>query len=370
MTYEHDDGHRSTVRLPDATCGLSADQNAEMLVVKACYSDGKPSEDLDSVELPVGGIPGTPGLIPALHALVKRTRTNPRAFVWIALSEPTMPELAAVADLFGLPHLEIDDAANPKQRAKIEIDGERAFVVFKLLDYVEATSDIETGQMSIFVGPGYVVTVQFDSTDDLDWVLPNLEDSAELADHGPASILHAVLDRAVDNYLLVVDELSSDIDTIEESVFSPVRSDDSTAIYELKRENLEIRRALGPLIPGATILSRNRATRLPASMTPYFRDVADHVLRASDAVEANDSLLHTMLQASNARLDLQQNEDMRRISAWVAMAAVPTMLAAIYGMNFEDMPELRWKWGYPVILIIMGLIVVFMYRQFKKSGWL
>ena len=202
------------------------------------------------------------------------------------------------------------------------------------------------------------------------WVLDNVDETRALAEHGPLAILHAVLDHAVDEYLDVIDQVSADIEKIEESVFSPTRSDEITAIYELKRENLEIRRAISPMVQVANSLTGAEHTRLPEQLRPYFSDLADHVLRAGDGVDNNDSLLFTILMASTAQADLQQNDDMRRISAWVAIAAVPTMVAGIYGMNFDDMPELHQAWGYPAVLLLMVSVCSFMFTKFKKSGWL
>jgi magnesium transporter len=304
-----------------------------------------------------------------LAELPGQVEHRPGAFVWVALFHPNKHELAAVAEVFALPKLQVEDAGNPAQRPKVEIDSHHAFVVFKLLEYVEASNDIETGQMSVFVGPGYVVSVRDGSSGHLRWVLDRLARNAA-ASHGPLSVLHALLDHAVDEYIDVADAVSAEVAAIEESVFAPVRSDDTTKIYELKRENLEIRRAITPLVQVAHQLGGERGAQLPESLRPYFRDISDHVLRVADTVEANDTLLLTIMMASTARLDLQQNQDMRMISAWVAIAAVPTMIAGIYGMNFDDMPELNQVWGYPVVLSLMLTVCTLMYAKFRKSGWL
>lgn len=291
------------------------------------------------------------------------------SFVWVALFHPNMNEIAAVADVFNLPKLQVEDAGNPAQRPKVELSKRHAFVVFKLLEYVEESNDIETGQMSVFVGPGYVVSIRDGSSGHLRWVLDRLADNT-VATHGPLSVLHTLLDRAVDEYIEVADAVSAEVGSIEESVFAPTRTDDTSQIYELKRENLEIRRAITPLVQVAHQFGHERGPRLPENLRPYFRDISDHVLRVADTVDANDSLLLTMLMASTARLDLQQNQDMRMISAWVAIAAVPTMIAGIYGMNFDDMPELHQAWGYPAVLLLMLSVCSFMYSKFRKSGWL
>lgn len=317
-----------------------------------------------------GGTIGTQAILPALKGVVGQVGGEARSFVWIALTDPSLSELTMVGELLDLPGLQVEDAANPRGRPKIEVMNEQSFIVFKILEYVEATSDIETNQMSVFVGHGYVVTVANGWTDRLDWVLPQLESGDELLQFGGAAVLHAVLDKAVDQYLKVVDEISGDIEQIEVDVFSPERADDTEAIYQLKRENLEIRRAVNPLMMVAASAAREQLPNLPDELKPYFRDIADHVLRAGDAVDTNDNLLLTMLMAATARLDLQQNKDMRKIAAWVSMGVVPTLIAGIFGMNFDYMPQLHETWGYPAVLTLMVAVSLFMYTRFKKSGWL
>ncbi|MFA7265319.1 MAG: magnesium and cobalt transport protein CorA [Candidatus Nanopelagicales bacterium] len=341
-----------------------------MIEIMGAFKAGAIAPSLTVPSPAFGSIPGSPDIGDAVRECANAAGVGSGAFVWIALFEPTKVEMELVAKTFDLPRLQVEDAINYRQRAKLEFDDERAFAVFKLLEYVELTSDIETGQMAVFVGPHYVVTVRHRSSGSMRWVLDNVDETRALAEHGPLAILHAVLDHAVDEYLDVIDQVSADIEKIEESVFSPTRSDEITAIYELKRENLEIRRAISPMVQVANSLTGAEHTRLPEQLRPYFSDLADHVLRAGDGVDNNDSLLFTILMASTAQADLQQNADMRRISAWVAIAAVPTMVAGIYGMNFDDMPELHQAWGYPAVLLLMASVCSFMYTKFKKSGWL
>lgn len=334
------------------------------------FNDGHLTSGGTSDSRPFATLPGNVEFGKNLASLAATVRSERNGFIWIALFEATKVEMDLVANMFDLPELQVADAMNYRHRAKVEFDDTRAFAVFKLLEYVKESSDIETGQISVFVGPHYAVTMRHRSQGSMGWVLDRVEDTPALVEHGPLTILHSVLDNAVDEYLDVIDEVSAEIAAIEESVFSPVRSDDTEAIYELKRENLEIRRAISPLVQVVSQLGANQNSRLPKELRPYFADIGDHLLRAGDGVDNNDSLLLTMLMASTARLDLQQNADMRRISAWVAIAAVPTMIAGIYGMNFEDMPELSQWWGYPAVLITMASICTFMFVKFKKSGWL
>ncbi len=341
-----------------------------MIQLMGIFNNGQLTSDSTTASRPSGTLPGNPEFAENLTRLAGEVRETKRAFIWVALFDATKIEMDLVAKLFDLPELQVDDALNYRHRAKVDFDETRAFAVFKLLEYVKESNDIETGQISVFVGPHYAVTVRHRSSGSMGWILDRVEDTPALVEHGPLTILHSVFDSAVDEYLEVIDEVSAEIESIEESVFSPSRSDDTETIYELKRENLEIRRALSPLVQIVGQLGSNQNSRLPKALRPYFSDIADHLLRAGDGVDNNDSLLLTMLMASTARLDLQQNADMRRISAWVAIAAVPTMIAGIYGMNFDDMPELHQWWGYPAVLLLMVSVCGFMFTKFKASRWL
>ena len=307
-----------------------------------------------------------------LRAMRDEIRHDPRAFVWIGLLEPTGVELTLVESVFGLPRLQIEDAANALQRPKLELDPDgRGFVLVKTLAYTDASSDVTTGQLAVFIGPQYVVTVRFGEVGDLSAVRTRLSEQPELREYGPICVLYAVLDMVVDGYIAVSDEIASDIEQVETEVFADrPASQTASGIYRLKRENVEIRRAVAPLISTAHLLAAEQEEWVPIPLRPYFQDIGEHLLRASETVEASDNLLMTMLMASTSRQDLQQNKDMRKISAWVAIAAVPTMIAGIYGMNFEFMPELHQPWGYPLILAVMAGACIAMFRAFKRSGWL
>lgn len=307
-----------------------------------------------------------------IRDLKDRCQTTPDSFVWLGLFEPTGAEMQLAAEVFELPPLLVEDAANDAQRPKFELDQTGCgMAVLKVLDYVESTSDVRTGQIAVFVGPWYAVTVRYGQIGDLRGIRERLENASDLRSHGPVAVLYAVLDLVVDGYLSVTDEVGIDVENLETEVFAQDRARNTpNSIYRLKRENVEVRRAVGPLVNWAHLFVAEQVHWLPKELRPYFRDIGDHILRVSDAVEAADNLLMTMLMASTSLQDLQQNRDMRKISAWVAIAAVPTATAGIYGMNFDYMPELHQVWGYPAVLLLMGSVCTLLYRAFKKSGWL
>ena len=316
--------------------------------------------------------PAVIGVRDQLRQLRSQVAEYENGFVWIGLLNPTKLEMQAIGEMFDLEALQLDDAANPKHRAKVDVseDG-TVFTVLKTLGYDENSADVETGQVAIFTGPGYAVTVRHGPHGDLRSVRDRLRTSSTLREHGSLSVLYAIMDSTVDEYLAVVDAVSDDVTEVETAVFAPDPSPDVTRrIYDLKRENMEVRRAVNPLVRVAHEFADEEFTPMPEELKPYFRDIGEHVLRAHDVVEAADSLLMTMLMASTAMQDLQQNADTRKISAWVAIAAVPTVAGGIYGMNFDNMPELEWAWGYPVVLSAIGITCLLLYRGFKKNGWL
>lgn len=309
---------------------------------------------------------------PKLAGLRERCAAIPGSFVWLGLFEPTHDELVMIERVFDLSHLQVEDAANPEQRAKFDFDHRgHGLVILKVLDYVEHSSDVHTGQVAVFVGDWFVITVRFGQIGDLRGIRARLEESADLRGRGPISVLYAVTDKVVDEYVAVVDEIGIDIEDLEATVFQAGgRRDNADRIYRLKRENIEIRRAVGPLVQVAHDLVEESVAWIPEHLRDYFRDIGEHVLRVHDAVEGADNLLMTMLMASTSLQDLQQNKDMRKISAWVAIAAVPTMIAGIYGMNFDNMPELHWEYGYFVVFGLMLTACGLIYRAFRRSGWL
>jgi magnesium transporter len=291
-------------------------------------------------------------------------------FVWVGLAHPTEAELSAVANAFALHPLAVEDALNAHQRPKLDRYDDSLFMALRTVWYVEEHDAVETGEINMFVGPNYVVTVRHGEGSELHTRRIDLEANAKVLGHGPSAVVYAVCDRVVDDYEDVAASLQSDVDEVEASVFSPDRTNDSVRIYTLKREIAEMRRAVFPLKEPMRQLADGRVGLIHADSRPFFADVYDHVARAAEVIDELDSLLTAAFQAHLARISVQQNDDMRKISAGVALAAVPTLIAGVYGMNFDHMPELRWEFGYAYALGLMGVIVWALWVFFKKSGWL
>lgn len=298
-------------------------------------------------------------------------REGDGGFVWIGLHEPSEHEMAEVAKAFTLHPLAVEDALAAHQRPKLErYPGDHVFMVLKTLWYVDENDAVETGEIAVFVGADFVVTVRHGAGAELKITRQSLERQANVLGSGPFAVLYSVCDHVVDDYEHVAQQLQIDVEEIELSVFSSERTQDAQRIYTLKREVSEFRRAVAPLREPLTRLAHAQLPEVDAHAGTFFRDVADHAILVTDQVETLDHLLSSAHDAHMARISVQQNDDMRRISAWVAIAAVPTMIAGIYGMNFQNMPELRWHYGYFMVLAVMATSCTFLYRSFKRSGWL
>jgi magnesium transporter len=316
-----------------------------------------------------------------------RSATSPETcdgsdgFVWIGLHEPTEQEFAGIAEEFGLHPLAVEDAVHAHQRPKLERYDNSLFTVFKTIRYVEhaeltATSEVvESGEVMVFTGRYFVITVRHGGHGSLRSLRHQLEDDPELLSRGPSAVLHAIADRVVDDYLAVTEAVQDDIDEVEIDVFSAAsnkgpRGGDAGRIYQLKREVLEFKRAVSPLLRPMQMLGERPMRLIDPEIQKYFRDVADHVARVHEQVTGFDDLLNSILQANLAQATVVQNEDMRKITAWAAILAVPTMITGVYGMNFDTMPELRWKFGYPAVLIAIAAICYTIHRGFRRNGWL
>jgi magnesium transporter len=302
-----------------------------------------------------------------------RARVSGDSFLWIGLHEPTEDEFALVTAEFGLHPLAVEDALKAHQRPKLETYDDSLFLVLKTIVYDDRETTVTVGEVMVFLGDSFVVTVRHGQGNPLTAVRKRLESEPEVLRHGPASVMYAVSDAVVDHYLEVANELQIDLEELEADVFTPGDAGTgSTAgrIYAFKRQVLEFRRAVAPLAEPLQRLAGAGVPFVASDTQPFFRDVNDHLIRSNEQVEGLDRLLSDILGANLAQMGVRQNDDMRKIAALAAMAAVPTMLAGVYGMNFEHMPELRQAWGYPAVIAVMVVICVALYRFFKRRGWL
>lgn len=294
----------------------------------------------------------------------------PGDFVWLGLYRPSEHELGEVAQAFGLHPLAVEDAVQAHQRPKLEKYDDSLFLVLKTLWYVDEDDAVETGEINVFLGHDFVVTVRHGRGSQLKDARHQLETDPDLLTHGPGAVMYAVCDTVVDGYLDVVRELEIDVDEVETSVFSPERTKDSARIYTLKRELAEVRRAVQPLREPMRRLSSGEVPAVPEPARPFFRDVLDHLTQANEISESLETLLSSAFEAHLAQISVQQNDDMRKISAGAALVVVPTLIAGVYGMNFTHMPELDWTYGYPFALALMASVAAGLWYFFKRSGWL
>lgn len=291
-------------------------------------------------------------------------------FIWVGVSEPSTEEFEKLAAEFEFHPLAIEDAVMAKQRAKLEMYEGMTFAVVRTTFYEESASQVTTGEILAFIGEHYIVVVRHGEGSPLTGVRNRLEQQPHLLAHGPYAVLHAIVDSVIDTYISIAAELEKDVIEVEQSVFSDRKAYNSEKIYFLKRELLEFSHAIHPLLVPLQRLAVDFNDIVPDELAPFFRDTLDHLHSAIDIANGLDNLLTSALSADLAHVQVQQNEDMRRITSWVALAATPTMLAGIYGMNFDHMPELRWTFGYPFVVGVMALVTGTLYYKFKKSGWL
>ena len=291
-------------------------------------------------------------------------------FVWVGLSSPTQEEFDHVVGELNFHPLAVEDAVTAQQRPKIEEYGGLTFFVLKTVFYNESRSEITTGELICFVDSHFIVIVRHGEGSPLASVRHEIEARPDFLAQGPFAVLHAVVDRVIDGYTTIATELENDVIQLENKVFGGTRQTFSQEIYFLKREIIEYRHAIEPLVIPLQKLVSETYQPTPQLLKPFFRDTLDHLQRACEHASGMDSLLSSALQADLAHIQVRQNEDVRRISAWVALAAGPTMIAGIYGMNFDFMPELRWKFSYPLLLVGITSLSAFLFYKFRKSEWL
>ncbi|OBI50893.1 magnesium and cobalt transport protein CorA [Mycobacterium kyorinense] len=321
-------------------------------------------------------LPGPYSHAEALAKVHEVEQTGQNAFAWIGLHEPDERQMQDVADVFGIHLLAAEDAVHAHQRPKLERYDETLFLVLKTVNYVPhdsvvlAREIVETGEIMIFVGKNFVVTVRHGEHGGLSEVRKRMDAEPDHMRLGPYAVMHAIADRVVDHYLAVTNLMETDIDAIEEVAFAPGQRTDVEPIYQIKREVVELRRCVNPLSVPFQRMQTEHKDLISKEVRRYLRDVADHQTHAADQIAGYDETLSSLVQAALARVGMQQNTDMRKMSAWAGIIAVPTMIAGIYGMNFDWMPILHRPWGYPVVLAVMATFCVVLYRTFRRNRWL
>ncbi|EKX69444.1 putative magnesium and cobalt transport protein CorA [Streptomyces ipomoeae 91-03] len=314
----------------------------------------------------------------------RELREAPAGMAWIGLARPTEDELLSLASEFDLHPLAVEDAMEAHQRPKLERYGDTLFVVLRAARYLDAPEEVDFGELHVFVGPDFVITVRHGAAPDLSAVRRRMEETPELLKLGPEAVLYAILDAVVDGYAPVVAGVQNDIDEIETEVF---RGDPevSRRIYELSREMVEFQRATRPLVGMLHgLMAGFTKYETDEELQRYLRDVADHVTHTSERVDGFRQALTDILtvnatlvtQQQNAEMralaeaGFEQNEEIKKISSWAAILFAPTLVGTIYGMNFEHMPELDWSFGYPFAIGLMGVVCVSLYLIFKRRDWL
>ncbi len=321
-------------------------------------------------------VPGEFNHVEALDKVRELRAAEVEAFVWIGLHEPDEQQMLSVGEVYNLHPLAVEDAVHAHQRPKAERYDDDLFLVVKTVTYVphesveRAREIVETGEIMVFVGPEFVITVRHGEHTGLAAIRQRLEHERKSLILGPYGVMHAITDHIVDTYRSVTAAMESDVDAIEENTFSPTGKTEIEPIYLLKREVVELRRAVSPLTDDLEWVIKDNTDLLTKELRRQMRDVLDHQIVAAEQIAEYDEMLSSLVQAASAKVGMQQNQDMRKISAWAAMAAGPTAIAGIYGMNFEHMPELGWAYGYPAAVLVMVTICFFLYRTFRRNHWL
>jgi len=286
---------------------------------------------------------------------------------WIGLYEPDAEEFSTVAEEFELHPLSVEDAIEAHQRPKLERYGDTTFVVLKPARYVDATESVEFGEIHVFAGPDFVITVRHGEASALDEVRGRLESESDLLRRGSVAVLYAIMDQVVDDYAPVVEGLENDIDEIETDVFGG-NPEVSRRIYQLSREVIQFQRATKPLTGSLSSLLDDE--RLDPELKKYLRDVQDHLLRVTEQIDGFRELLSNVLSVNLTLTGINQSDQTKKISAWAAILFAPTLVGTVYGMNFDHMPELHWLLGYPFALTLMLAVSTILYLVFKNRGWL
>jgi magnesium transporter len=295
---------------------------------------------------------------------------RPHCFVWVALHDPTADELAQMQKAFDLHPLAVEDALVGHQRPKVEEYGDSLFAVLHLVEPAEGEYGV--GELAIFAGSHYILSARSRSQRGFSEVRARCEREPKLLRQGPGFVLYALTDAVVDRYFPILDSLEDELDVIEQRIFAPEGAPRANieSLYALKQRLMVMKHAVAPLLEGISNLSGARVPVLCARITEYFRDIYDHLQRLNQTADSVRDTIATAISVNLSMITLQENETMKRLAAYAALLAVPTMIAGIYGMNFEHMPELKWRYGYGISLLFMAAIDVYLYFRFKKAKWL
>ncbi len=323
-----------------------------MLINCVAYQDGKKLADIS---------------VDAISDYV----TRPECFVWVGLKEPSPGELAVMQKEFGLHDLAVEDASKGHQRPKIEEYGDSLFVVLHVIE-LNSEGELELGEVDVFIGPNYVLSVRTHAMHGFHEVRARCEREPHLLKHGSAFVLYALMDSVVDRYFPILEALETELVRIEDQMFEKNASARKLIeeLYTLKRRLMRLQQAVSPLLEAASKLVGGRTPQLCAGMQEYYRDVYDHLLRIVKVTEGRRDTVTTAIQVNLAMISLSESETTKRLASYAALFAVPTMIAGIYGMNFDVMPELRWKYGYLAALLTMVVTDVLLWWRFRRAGWL
>jgi magnesium transporter len=300
---------------------------------------------------------------------IRKYLTRPDCFVWVALKDPEPAELAVLQEEFDLHELAVEDAQHGHQRPKIEEYGPSLFVVLHMVE--PSGQGLQTGEVAIFIGPQYAISVRRGAQLGFAEVRRRCELEPELLQHGPAYVLYALMDTVVDRYFPVLDALTEEIEKVEEQIFANVNTRaEVETLYGLKRKLMILDHAIVPLMEVAGKLHGGRVPPICAGLHDYFRDVYDHLVRAKQMIENLRDMVATAISVNLSLITLQENAVTKRLAAYAALVAVPTMVAGVYGMNFEHMPELSWQFGYPLAIMSMILIDAYLVYRFRQAKWM
>jgi magnesium transporter len=299
---------------------------------------------------------------------------RPDCFIWVAMYEPTRTELDEMAAEFGLHELAVEDARKGHQRPKIEEYGDSLFAVLHPVEMVKAadgTEELQIGEVDIFVGSNYVLSVRHRSQIGFAAVRARTEREPEFLRHGAGFVFYALIDSVVDRYFPVLDDLETRLEAAEDQLFASASSRDKIeALYELKRKLMTLKHVVAPLMEAVGKLYGGRVPQLCQGTQDYFRDVYDHLARINSSIESIREMLTTAIQVNLALIGISDNEVTKRLAAWGALITIPTLIAGIYGMNFKNIPELDWAFGYPLALGVMLVVDVVLFFRFRSARWI